>query len=575
MLTPDSPAVTIEGLFLRSTRAAPRLRVGLLLPRRDLAAPSARIIGQLGACNFVDLIAAITAEPGSHVEASGAPTLYSLYRWLDQVAHAATARSLASQDCIALLGKLTPFTVGSDPVGVRLVLSRNQHDALVSCQLDVILALGSVPDPAELAKVARYGVWITKLGDPLLGDERSQVFWSTMQQLAPLCVSLEAHIAGRPAPATLSSGTLSLATRFSTIRNLLGPAHMGVGLIVSKLWQLHTSGWDYVLAQCSDAAVYRPSTRTLPTTWQMLAWISQSPVRQIRHRIRLRNTKAIWRVGIRLESRLDGLPSANATTNLSWIEALTGHYYADPFVYSHSGRSYLFVEDVDLTTHKGRISCLEIDQGGAPGPAQVALERPYHLSYPQVFSHDGDVFMIPESGFNNTVEIYRAVNFPTQWELARVLFRGPAFDTTVLRHADRFWFFVTLFDRRYPESTLLVLFYSDSPLGDWMLHPASPISADIRITRCAGSLFMDRGSWIRPTQDCRYTYGEAVHYQRIIDIDTRTYREEPAGTLTSQMIPGATGIHTYNRDGHLEVIDARSRVDLRDVVVNGAPRNPR
>ena len=576
MTTRDSPATSIEGMFLRSVRAAPRLRIGLLFPPGNLPSLSARIIEHLLACDFVDLVAAITARRSSNAQASNVAALYRLYRWLDHAIYVAPARALAPQDCAEFFTALQPFSVDSDPDGAALVLSASQCAALRNCRLDVILTLGSVPDSAELAKVARFGVWTNRLGDPLLGDERSLIFWNTIFGTAPLWVWLEAHITGRPMPTTLSSATLSLENRFSTLRNLSGPARTGVGMIVSTLWQLHTSGWEYVLARCSDSVAYPAAARNLPTNWQMLARASKKSVGHIRHRINLRNTMVIWRVGIRHESRLEGLTAAEGTEELSWIDAPAGHYYADPFVVSHSGRTYLFVEDFEIATQKGRIACLEIDQNGSPGAARIVLERPYHLSYPQVFSHKGEVFMIPESGMNNTVEIYRAIVFPTRWALVRVLFRGPAFDPTVLHHDGRFWFFVTLVDLRFQQhAALLMLYHSDSLTGEWTLHPASPISRDLRFTRNAGSPFMDCGTWIRPTQDCSLTYGGALKYQRIIDLDTQNYREESAGTLPSHFIPGASGVHTYNRSGHVEVIDAKSRVHVRDFAVNGAPRRTR
>jgi hypothetical protein len=37
----------------------------------------------------------------------------------------------------------------------------------------------------------------------------------------------------------------------------------------------------------------------------------------------------------------------------------------------------------------------------------VAVERDHHLSYPFVFSHDGAVYMIPETSAANRVELLR------------------------------------------------------------------------------------------------------------------------------------------------------------------------
>ena len=568
--TPDSSEVSLESFFLRSVSTAPRLRLGLLVSGGKFPALSDHIIENLRASDFLEVVALITIAPRARPKASRRPVLYRLYRWWDQLTHTAAAGSLSSGDCAGMLSTAASIIVEEDAAGSSLVLAAAQRGALESCRLDVILVLGCVPHSAELADVARFGVWSSKFGDPLLGDPEPRHLWNMMRRSAPLSISLQAHLPDQPVPLTLSSGALSMASGISAVSNLTSPARMAEGLIQSTLWQLHSSGWDHVLSYCSKAAANDSCSRTVPTNSELLAWIVPKVFRQLRHRARLRHSTELWRVGIRLGSRLEGLQAACATTDMSWLEAPTGHYYADPFAISQRGGWCLFVEDFDIATNKGRIVCLQLEENGTPGPAQLALERPYHLSYPQVFGRDGEKFMIPESGYNNTVELYRAVCFPTQWELARILFRGPAFDATVLHHAGLYWFFVTLIDSRSPQRIELMLFHADSLYGEWTLHPASPISRDIRVARCAGAPFLDGGTWIRPAQDGSETYGGALRFQRIVHIDPRQYREEPAGAVTAHLIRGATGVHTYNRAGDLEVIDAKSRVGSR-----GTPRHQR
>jgi hypothetical protein len=285
-------------------------------------------------------------------------------------------------------------------------------------------------------------------------------------------------------------------------------------------------------------------------------------VRQARHRIRLRHTAESWCVGLRRASEPAGLQAALCTDGIKWLDIPPRHYHADPFLMAHRGRDYLFVEDFDVSAGLGAIACFPLDGDVVSGPPQIVLERPYHLSYPQVFECDGEIFMIPESGYNNTVELYRAESFPDNWRLERVLFRGPAYDVTLLRHADRFWFFATMIDAAHPQRIELLLFHSDSLDGDWTLHPMSPISRDIRTARCAGSPFLDQGSWIRPAQDGSTGYGGALRYQRIVRLDRRHYAEEFAGCVTTAMLPGMTGVHTYNRAGNLETFDAKRRLKV-------------
>jgi hypothetical protein len=95
------------------------------------------------------------------------------------------------------------------------------------------------------------------------------------------------------------------------------------------------------------------------------------------------------------------------------------------------------------------------------------------------------------------------------------------------------------------------------------MHPASPITRDIRLARCGGAPLMAGGSWIRPAQDGSETYGGALRFQRILRLDPRQYVEEPIGLLKADVIRGASGVHTYNRDEEFEFLDAKSRIMQR------------
>ena len=99
-------------------------------------------------------------------------------------------------------------------------------------------------------------------------------------------------------------------------------------------------------------------------------------------------------------------------------------YFADPFLFEEDGVAYVFCEEFPYATRKGVISVFALDEQGDPGPSRVVLERPYHLSYPVVFRHEGQIWMMPESSANRTLDIYRADPFPYRWTLDRVVLSG-------------------------------------------------------------------------------------------------------------------------------------------------------
>ncbi len=96
-------------------------------------------------------------------------------------------------------------------------------------------------------------------------------------------------------------------------------------------------------------------------------------------------------------------------------------FYADPFPFNDNGKEWVFVEEFDYRTQKGIVSCMPATDPGKLTQPEPVLARPYHLSHPFLFRHNDTVYLIPETGSNRTVELYRARSFPFDWSLHRVL----------------------------------------------------------------------------------------------------------------------------------------------------------
>jgi len=71
---------------------------------------------------------------------------------------------------------------------------------------------------------------------------------------------------------------------------------------------------------------------------------------------------------------------------------------------------------LNTATNQGNIGYATSDNGLDWTYQQIVLDEPYHLSYPYVFEWQGDYYMVPESYQVNSILLYRAVNFPTDWE---------------------------------------------------------------------------------------------------------------------------------------------------------------
>jgi hypothetical protein len=238
------------------------------------------------------------------------------------------------------------------------------------------------------------------------------------------------------------------------------------------------------------------------------------------------------------------------------VEWEAGHIYADPFLFEHEGRHHLFVEHVPAGRHHGVISHVEVG-GGSPRPV---LEAEHHLSYPFVFEHGGEIFMIPETSAVRRLELHRAVEFPHRWELDTLLMDGvEAVDATVFEHDGRLWMLVGVASPGASTLDELHVYFADGPRGPWRPHPRNPVVSDVRGARPGGALLRSGGRLIRPAQDGSRRYGWALSF-REIDLLTETeYAEHEVERIEPDAIPGARATHTYARDSRYEAVDARGR----------------
>jgi hypothetical protein len=231
-------------------------------------------------------------------------------------------------------------------------------------------------------------------------------------------------------------------------------------------------------------------------------------------------------------------------------------FRADPFLVEHDGRHFIFFEEFRRSMQKGLIGCMEVSDGLRLGESQVVLERPYHLSYPFVIREHDEVFMIPETASNGTVELYRCVAFPDRWVLDTVLLEGFAgIDSTVVKKNGRFWLFSCRRDSRSDTSDDLYIFWATSLRGPWQPHALNPVLSDARLARGAGQFFEADGKLFRPSQDGSKRYGWRMNLNRVLLLSEAEYKEEATGIADSRWSQHVEGAHTWNADSKFEVID--------------------
>jgi hypothetical protein len=241
------------------------------------------------------------------------------------------------------------------------------------------------------------------------------------------------------------------------------------------------------------------------------------------------------------------------------LTAPAGFFWADPIVIEKDGRYYLFIEEEVYAENKARLIAMEDDGRGGFLPPRVILDKPYHLSYPFVFEHEGKYYMIPESANNRTVELYEATDFPYQWEFRKNLLENIiAVDTTVLYHNNKWWVFTNVEENKGAASMdELFLFYTDDIFNSELKpHPQNPIVSDVRRARPAGPLYSKDGQLFRPSQICAPYYGWGISINKVITLTEQDYREEPVATIAPDPLKKMAGIHAIAYAGNMCVVDA-------------------
>ena len=235
-------------------------------------------------------------------------------------------------------------------------------------------------------------------------------------------------------------------------------------------------------------------------------------------------------------------------------------FWADPHIVYQDNQYHIFIEEFLNDKNKSHISLFSINENGSYSKPEKILERPYSLSYPFIFQHDNEFFMIPESHSNRTVELYKCIEFPKKWKFEKNIMEDvEAVDSTLFFYKNTYWLFVGIAENKgVSTSDELFLFYSENPLSNnWIPHPQNPIVSDIRCARSAGKIFEDAGKIYRPAQDCSNGYGYKVIVNQIITLNKMEYQEKEYHIIDPEYDSKLTGIHTFSHEKKLTMLDGK------------------
>lgn len=546
----------------------PPLRVGLLLDTFIQPRWVHRIVSEIQASTIARVVLVVKND---HPEVSGEAgrkpgflqklyayrhdLLYLLYRKLDERLFRPAVDAFTPADLRPLLQDCP--TLGVIPIQKKHsdYLEPEDIERIRQARLDVALRFGFRILRGDFLKIARYGVWSYHHGDNQVNRGGPPGFWEVMEG-NPITGSILQILTEQLDGGQVIYRSYAATDRHSVKRSKSSYYWKSSAFVMRKLKDLHERG-PQALEGESPNGRYQPYSQRLytqprnremiPLLWK---WASSYASAKLTHYTHFTHWFLAYQVG-----KAAGL--APSLYRFKRILPPRGRFWADPFPIKRDERYYIFIEEYLQKTKKGHIAVIEMDLNGEWQAPVKVLERDYHLSYPFVFEWRGETFMIPESSDHKTIELYRCVSFPDQWQLEQVLMEGvTGVDTTLAEINGLWWMFANLAEEGASKNDELHLFYADSPLGPWRPHRRNPVKSDVRSSRPAGRLFQWNGAWHRPAQDCSLTYGYAIILHEIVQLDRDCFEEREVSRILPQWEKDLIATHTLGRVDGLTIVDA-------------------
>lgn len=470
---------------------------------------------------MAELVELVASEPSFTVQAFTVPAVRKAPGWLFQALENQISRRGTDPDRpVSWPAHLPPLQSGRP------------------ADLDVLIWLAAQPEDADCAGWARQGVWTIRPGG--LDPPPGLPFWREVRDRLPVTrVALVRHDRSFAEGRVLATHTASTAQGWFYANNKVEPLRAISVLLFEQLLGGAGGGSEVT-------GVPAPDSR-YPGFAETAGFLARRAARSIAVRMKARR-QAGWFVALRRNPALFTAHTGRFVPDgFEELAAPPGHGYADPFPLHWQGRDWVLVEEI-LPGGRGRLAAVSPDSG----ERATMLERPYHLSYPFPVAVGKDLFLLPESATERTVQLFRCIRFPDQWQLEKELYTGSMLvDTTPFFHDGTWYFFTT----RFENGGHTFLFHADRLDGAWRYHPANPISTDVRASRGAGALFRHGNRLLRPVQDGSRRYGYAIALREIVRLTPAEFEERAAGTILPAWRPDLLGTHTLNASAGLEAID--------------------
>lgn len=419
-------------------------------------------------------------------------------------------------------------------------------------QPDFILKFGFGIIRGDILDCVPYGIWSFHHGDEQKYRGVPPAFWEILRK-----DNITGTILQRLTEA-LDGGIILRKGFFPTI-NHSWKANLDQAIALSKNWPAdvcHEITEQHSFPSESDmpgAPVFRE-----PGNYTFLQFMLWQAYNKLSFHFRELFFAEKWQTGLikaRPAEIVAGMGYVIDNEDVSWLSAMgPDRYFADGFMTREQERLLLLFESYDYRQRKASIASSWFSEREAIfSPPVTILEEAWHLSYPFMLRHEGDIYCIPESLRHGAIELYRFdfVNHKLVHE--RTLVSGiAAADPTLVFHQNHWYLFFT---PAHATNVELHIWHADTLSGPFSPHELNPVKADISNARPAGSFFTLDGNLYRPAQDCSQTYGGRITINEVKILSEEAFLEMPVSVLEPP--EGFKGLHNISFAGDYMYFDCK------------------
>jgi hypothetical protein len=234
-------------------------------------------------------------------------------------------------------------------------------------------------------------------------------------------------------------------------------------------------------------------------------------------------------------------------------------FVADVFALNQGNKLQLFFEDYSYKNDKGVISTVSFDIGNRMyGEHKVILETDYHLAFPFIHQQNNSLYLLPETSITGKQYMF-SLNEKLEPGEKEILMAADCVDAVTFQYEGLQWLFCG--HKSLGPNHYLFAYYRQNEQAEWVSHEQNPIVADASNARMAGGIFRHKDKLYRFAQKNNLYYGEMVHINEILSLDSSKFSEKRVLTVDASWFKHySEGIHTLSFVNDWLILDAKRHV---------------